>query len=328
MGYDPQRMAIGDAYWDTEEARDAAYHFFKGLPYVEAVSSANNTPIFGYSGSMIKDEGGQALFSSRACYYMREDYPSLMGMTFKAGRMARDKDEVIVNETFAEMMRWGEDVVGRMINIDGRRYKISGVLNDFQIESFTTPKMPFIAKGDKNFYGTIHLRLKAPFETNLRQLNKDVAQAFHDRTIDFRGYEKNVANAYNSVRVFRNATLMAAITMFFVMLMGLIGYTADEVRRRSKEIAIRKVNGAEASSVLELLSKDVLVVALPAVLIGSIAAWYVNGIWMEQFAEQIPLSWIVYVLVVVANLAVIVSCVLWKSWRIANENPVNSIKSE
>jgi hypothetical protein len=45
MGYDPQRMAIGDAYWDTEEARDAAYHFFKGLPYVEAVSSANNTPI-------------------------------------------------------------------------------------------------------------------------------------------------------------------------------------------------------------------------------------------------------------------------------------------
>ena len=328
MGYDPQRMAIGDAYWDTEEARDAAYHFFKGLPYVEAVSSANNTPIFGYSGSMIKDEGGQALFSSRACYYMREDYPSLMGMTFKAGRMARDKDEVIVNETFAEMMRWGEDVVGRMINIDGRRYKISGVLNDFQIESFTTPKMPFIAKGDKNFYSTIHLRLKAPFETNLRQLNKDVAQAFHDRTIDFRGYEKNVANAYNSVRVFRNATLMAAITMFFVMLMGLIGYTADEVRRRSKEIAIRKVNGAEASSVLELLSKDVLVVALPAVLIGSIAAWYVNGIWMEQFAEQIPLSWIVYVLVVVANLAVIVSCVLWKSWRIANENPVNSIKSE
>lgn len=50
------------------------------------------------------------------------------------------------------------------------------------------------------------------------------------------------------------------------MLMGLIGYTADEVRRRSKEIAIRKVNGAEASSILELLSKDILVVALPAVI--------------------------------------------------------------
>lgn len=328
MGYNPQRMAIGNAYWDTEEARDAAYHFFKGLPYVEAVSSANNTPVYGYSGSMAQNERGQALFSSRTCYFMREDYPVLMGMTFKTGRMAHDKDEVIVNETFAEMMHWGDDVVGRTANIDGKRYKVSGVLKDFQIVSFTAPKMPFIAKAEKSFYGTIHVRLKAPFEANLRQLNKDVAQTFHDQTIDFTGYEKMVADAYNSVRVFRNATLMAAVTMFFIMLMGLIGYTTDEVRRRSKEIAIRKVNGAEASSILELLSKDVFIVAAPAVIIGTIASWYVNGIWMEQFAEQIPLDWVVYVLVLIANLAVIVGCVLWKSWRIAEANPVNSIKSE
>ena len=119
---------------------------------------------------------------------------------------------------------------------------------------------------------------------------------------------------------------MAAVTMFFIMLMGLIGYTTDEVRRRSKEIAIRKVNGAEASGILEMLSRDILVVA--AVVIGTVLAWYVNGMWMEQFAERIPISWAVYVLVVMANLVIIVACVLWKSWQIANENPVNSIKSE
>ena len=101
------------------------------------------------------------------------------------------------------------------------------------------------------------------------------------------------------------------------MLMGLLGYTADEVQRRSKEIAIRKVNGAEASSILRLLGRDVLYVALPAVVIGVAASWYVNSLWMA-----------VYVLIGVAVLAVITSCVLWKSWRIANENPVLSIKSE
>lgn len=56
---------------------------------------------------MIRDESGNALFSTRACYYMREDYPAMMGMTFKTGRMARTEDEVIVNETFADMMHWG-----------------------------------------------------------------------------------------------------------------------------------------------------------------------------------------------------------------------------
>ena len=116
--------------------------------------------------------------------------------------------------------------------------------------------------------------------------------------------------------------------MFFIMLMGLIGYTTDEVRRRSKEIAIRKVNGAEAGMILELLSRDVLYVAAPAVLLGTVASWYVNGLWMDQFAERIPMNWSVYLLIAAANLAVIVGCVLWKSWRIANENPVLSIKSE
>jgi len=108
----------------------------------------------------------------------------------------------------------------------------------------------------------------------------------------------------------------------------LIGYTTDEVRRRSKEIAIRKVNGAESSGILELLSKDVLYVAGPAVIIGIIASAYVNEMWMDQFAAQVPLSWPVYVLIALVILLLIVACVIWKSWRIANENPVNSIKSE
>ena len=278
MGYNPQRMALANAYWNKDKECDAAFQFFKRLPYVEAVTSANNTPISGYSGSMIRDASGNALFSTRACYYMREDYPAMMGMVFKAGRMARTEDEIIINETFADMMHWGDDAVGRTVDVDNTaQMKVAGVLKDFQIEDFTAAKMPFIARHNKDFVGTIHVRLKEPFAQNLRQLNKDVADAFSNQTIDFVSYEKKITDAYNSVRVFRNATLMAAITMFFVMLMGLIGYTTDEVRRRGKEIAIRKVNGAEASSILELLSKDVLVVALPAVVLGSFASWYRAG---------------------------------------------------
>ena len=160
------------------------------------------------------------------------------------------------------------------------------------------------------------------------RLNKDVAEAYPDKTIDFEGMEQQILREYNPVRVFSNATVWAAVTMFFIMLMGLIGYTTDEVRRRSKEIAIRKVNGAESTSILELLSKDIFYVAAPAVLIGTLASWYVNGMWMDQFAAQVPLSGIAYVLIALAILIVIVACVVWKSWKIANENPVLSIKSE
>ncbi len=327
MGYNPERLAMGTAYWNAETS-DAAYHFFKELPYVEGLSSANGTPIWGYSGSLIQDDAGQALFSARSSYYMREDYPALMGMTFKAGRMAREADEVVVNETFAEMMNWGNEAVGRMVNIENQRCKVVGLLKEFQMEGFTSEKAPFIAQGNSAFYGYLHLKLKEPFAENLQKLNKEAAEAFPDRTIDFTSYDKMIRDRYNAVRVFRNATLLAAVTMFFVMLMGLTGYTTDEVRRRSKEIAIRKVNGAEAGMILGLLSRDVLYVAFPAVLVGTIASSYVNSIWMEQFSEHIPLGLEVYALVLIVNLAVIVGCVLWKSWKIANENPVHSIKSE
>ena len=203
-----------------------------------------------------------------------------------------------------------------------------GLLKDFHLGDFYEEQLPLIMHHYRYFGNCAHLRLKEPFIENLRKLNEEVASAFPERTVRFTSMEQYMSDQYNAVRVFKNATLLSAVTMFFIMLMGLIGYTTDEVRRRSKEIAIRKVNGAEVSSVLEMLSKDILLVAVPAVIAGTVGAWYLNGIWIDQFAEKVPVNPVVYLLVALVNLAIIVGCVIWKSWRIANENPVNSIKSE
>lgn len=327
MGYNPQRVAIGSIYFGGEEEGDPALQFFRGLPYVEEVSSAVSTPIWSYSGSMIEGEGGQSLFSTRFSYAL-EDYFKMMGMTMKEGRPARASDEIVVNEAFAERMRWGDKALNHPLRAEGRNLKVVGVLKNFHIGSFYQPQDVIMFGYTRTFGNTVHVRLKEPFAENLRRLNKDVSEAYPDKTVDFYSMEDQILNKYNPVRVFSNATILAALTMFFVMLMGLIGYTTDEVRRRSKEIAIRKVNGAESSGILELLSKDVLYVAAPAVIIGIISAAYINGMWMDQFAEQVPLSWPVYILIALVILLLIVACVIWKSWRIANENPVNSIKSE
>ncbi len=327
MGYNPQRVAIGNVYFGGEEASGPALQFFRGLPYVEEVSSAVSTPVWSYSGSMIEGEGGQSLFSTRFSYAL-EDYFKMMGMTMKEGRPARASDEIVVNEAFAERMRWGDKALNHPLRAEGRNLKVVGVLKNFHIGSFYQPQDVIMFGYTRTFGNTVHVRLKEPFAENLRRLNKDVSEAYPDKTIDFSSMEEQILNGYNAVRVFSNATILAALTMFFVMLMGLIGYTTDEVRRRSKEIAIRKVNGAESLGILELLSKDVLYVAAPAVIIGIISAAYINGMWMDQFAEQVPLSWPVYILIALVILLLILACVIWKSWRIANENPVNSIKSE
>ena len=327
MGYNPQRVAVGNAYFGSEEESGPALQFFRGLPYVEEVSSAVSTPIWSYSGSMIEGESGQSLFSTRYSFAL-EDYFNMMAITMKEAPAPRAADEIVVNEAFAERMRWGDKALNHPLRTEGKNFKVVGILKNFHIGSYYQPQDVIMFGYTRTFGNTVHVRLKEPFAENLRRLNKDVSEAYPDKTIDFAGLEQRILERYNPVRVFSNATILAAVTMFFVMLMGLIGYTTDEVRRRSKEIAIRKVNGAESSGILELLSKDVLYVAGPAVIIGIIASAYVNEMWMDQFAAQVPLSWPVYVLIALVILLLIVACVIWKSWRIANENPVNSIKSE
>ena len=327
MGFSTERIVGTYLPFKTAKECDNAYNFFRSLPYVEDLSSAYGNPLEGYSGCFITGENGESLFSARfdACM---SNYYDLMGMKLKEGRLPRDNSEVVVNETFVNLMKWGNDAVGRTVHTMGETSTVTGVLKDFQINGFYAGPMPYIGFPTKQFNNGLHFLLKEPFAENLQRLTKDAAEAFPDKTIDFTSMEEGMNMLYNPVRVFRNATVVAGVVMLFIMLMGLLGYTADEVQRRSKEIAIRKVNGAEASSILSLLGRDVLWVAGPAVLVGVAASWYVNSLWMEMFSAQASMSAVAYVLIGLIVLAVIMACVLWKSWRIANENPVLSIKSE
>ena len=329
FGYNKERVAVG-YHSTTKKEADAIRHFYEGLPYVESVTSANGYPIQGYSGEMISEIQGKPLFSSRYDEWY-ENYPSFMGLTFLQGRMPMDKYEIAVNETFVKKMKWESDVLGKLIYCDGNldRYKVVGILKDFKIRSVSHSKeYPFVAHPNPKFGRSVHLILKEPFNENLQRLNQEVEGAFPGCSIIFDSMESEIRQTYSSVITFGKITMVATFVIIFITLMGLIGYTNDETQRRSKEIAIRKVNGAEASSIIEMLAKDMLVTALPAVLLGTLASWYVGELWMSQFATVVGSTIPYYIMTALVTLLMIVGVVVVKTWKIANENPVISIKSE
>lgn len=327
MGFKTERIACTYQYFNSAKESDNAYNYFRSLPYIANVSSAYGNPLDGYSGCFINGENGEALFSARfdACM---DNYYDLMGIQLKEGRLPRDYNEAVINETFVDLMKWDKEAIGRIVHTLGDNITVCGVVKDFQINGFYAEPMPYIGFNTRRFNNELHFLLKEPFTENLQRLTQDAAKAFPDKTIDFTSMEESMRTMYNPVRVFRNATVVAGVVMFFIMLMGLLGYTTDEVQRRSKEIAIRKVNGAEALDILRLLGNDVLWVAIPAVIIGIALSGYVNNLWINAFTAQVSMSVTAYLGIGLAVLAVIISCVLIKAWRIANENPVKSIKSE
>ena len=149
-----------------------------------------------------------------------------------------------------------------------------------------------------------------------------MAETFPTEDIIFYSLTQKLDEQYTDITRFRNAVLLASISIFFIALMGLLGYVGDEIRFCRKEIAIRKVNGADTCGILKLFSANVLWTALPAVLIGA------GMKWLEQFGESVNLSIWLFAGVIAFVLVVILVCVILKAWEVANENPVNSIANE
>ena len=326
-GYNPERIVMNYHEVRNWDEAEKIRTFYTPLPYVEEITSSLQYPCGGYSGEMIPDEAGNNLFSTRYDYGC-ENYTKVMGMTILQGRPQREKNEVLVNEEFARLMHWGDDVLGRTFSSEGGKVKVVGLLKNFQIGSFHSGPLPYVLHYMPQLAYQLSIRLKEPFAENLQRLNKEAAEAFSGQTVEFKSMEKLMAENYNSVRVFRNATLVATVCILFITLMGLIGYINDEMQRRSKEIAIRKVNGAEASHILEMFSRDISRISLPAVILGAVAAWYVGKLWMEQFAVQVDYLTAYYLLSALMIWGLIIACVVVQAWKIANENPVLSLKSE
>lgn len=163
---------------------------------------------------------------------------------------------------------------------------------------------------------------------NLDRARRQLTQLLPDRDVKVMPYSDLVVNQYQSTDGFRVGTLVTGITALVIALMGLIGYTTDEVNRRRKEIAIRKVNGATARDIFHMLVTDVLELSVPAVLIGLILSWVIAGKWLQLFADRITLSPLLFLAVGLVVLAIVVTIMLLSARKVVNSNPVLFLKDE
>jgi len=320
IGYNPEGVAFTyHNFADSESALDN----LRRLPMVSDVSDSESSIISGYGGLAVTDENGIILFTTRlnACLY---NYVPFMGIRIKEGRNLNGPDQALVNEEFVRQMRWTDGAVGKKYE----NFTIVGVMENFPVNSYYEEQDPVAFIGQQQINNCYHVRLKQPYEENLRSLNKSMEEMYPTEDIVFKSLSYSIEDQYQNVRRFRDAVMLAFVVILLISLMGLIGYISDEIQRRSKEIAIRKVNGAEVSHILNLLSKDIIWTASPAVLFGTAGAYFVGIQWLGQFAERISLQVYWFVLIAIVVLAMIFLSAVIKVWHIANENPVKSIKSE
>lgn len=162
----------------------------------------------------------------------------------------------------------------------------------------------------------------------LDKVRAALKEALPDKDINIVSYTEEMRAAYADSKKMRNTMALGAVFSLLIALLGLIGFIRDESLRRSKEMAVRKINGATTRDILSVFAKDIMKLSAVMAVIACVAAFFVAHKWLEQFAEKVSLIPLYFIGGAALVLAIVLGVVVLNCLRIARANPVESLKNE
>lgn len=324
----------------------------RSLPEVEAAELTYTLPFEKASGNNVYLPGDdRELFNIADEYGASEGFFDMMGFRLVEGSVPKGPNDVAVSKSFVTKMAafadWSDGAVGKIVNISEHdQVTICGVYEDYVIGDVTDmddrPSVrfcwnrDFYTEADKDvdkydwsgLMHTIVIKLSEVTPASMRKVEKTIKEVAPDSDAEVKSYSETLVNMYDSTKQMKRTYELGSLFALLIAVIGLISYVRDENFRRSAEIAVRKVNGAQSSEIVSMLVTDILKVAVFAVIVGDTAAWLVAHYWLQQFAVKIALNPLFFIAADIIVLAIIVSVIVIGSLRIAHTNPVESLKNE
>ena len=348
LGYDYDHVAIVSIDASNRDQRNQCLAEIRRMPNVKDCSSTFNVPLDGYdrSGNMVGVPGDEKnTFNIMEMSGVDDNFFKMMNIPIVQGSFFTERNDscrqVIIDERGAEKLiktwHWKDGVVGKQITCTGHDeniFTICGVSKNIRwgaaVETGDDGMNEF---PDLYFYSVkpayyMLVKFNKLKDESLSELQSKVQAMYPNNKVIVKNYASELANQYASQLNFRNGILVAGIVTMIIALFGLVGYTSDEVNRRRKEIAIRKVNGAKVKDILRIFLKDIMKIALPCIIVGDLGAWLIARQWLMSFSEKITMTPLLFIgvtiiLLVIIGLSVVINC-----YKVANSNPVKYLKDE
>ena len=344
-GYDYKNLYYFDMFDGDRQAQVRAVETLNRLPEVSGVAASYNLPYMGSNGDNVSlPEDDRELFNIADQYECSEGFYDLMGIEFLEGRAPRDSSEIVVDEKFvkkiAEFTDWSDGAVGKQVFITGHdgkgimdkgHFTISGVYKSYLIGNLQDVD----ERPGALFYGEIgsmahwmpHILFKVRPDA-LEKVRGALNEALPDKEINIVSYAEEMRAAYADSKKMRNTMALGVVFSLLIALLGLIGFIKDESLRRSKEMAVRKINGATTQDILSIFAADIMKLSAVMAVIACAAAFFVAHKWLEQFAEKVSLNPLYFIGGAVLVLLIVLGVVVLNCLKIARANPVDSLKNE
>jgi len=266
--------------------------------------------------------------------------PILQGRSFQTQNPADTNNSIIVNETL--LKEYGiKDPIGKRFG----KYSqlIVGVTKDFNYESLHTKIEPLVLSlkldtiarqsNDISFANSpqprISVRMKAGnVQDNINILKKAWQAVAPNQDFEYHFLDESLGAAYEQEQKSATVVKIASGLSIFIACMGLFGLATLTVTRRTKEIGIRKVLGANATQLVKLLSKDFLLLIVIAALVAFPLAWWAMNKWLSDFAYRTSISWWVFAIAAIVSIVIAFVTISTQAVKAALMNPVQSLRTE
>jgi len=306
---------------------------------IQSVSASQSDPLqVGSSTSGVrwpgKDTTNLILFSNNPITF---DYVKTMGIQLLAGRdfspdFSLDTMNYLINEAAARKIGY-KDPVGKELTVWGDKGIIIGLMKDYHHNSLHVPIEQLILRLFKkswgSYWGNIMIRTqKGRTQQAIASMERVCKQFNPGYPFKYYFTDDEIAKNYKAEYTVSKLSKYFAFLAIFISCLGLFGLVMFTTEQRTKEIGIRKVLGASIPGIVQMLSKDFLVLVLIAAIIAFPVAWWAMHKWLLDFAYRVNIGWWVFVAAGVAALVIALITISFQSIKAAIANPVRSLRTE
>ena len=331
VGFDKENVIICQLTKNTREKFDVFKHKLLQNPDILDIAASSGKWLSEQFHISFTDE----INGSEKTYYamaVDPDFVNTIGLEIIKGRnfswdLETDKySSVILNETAVKNFDL-EEPLGFEIKMFDFKARVVGVVKDFHNESFQQEINSLLLWDVPAYCNNLSIRITDnKVKETIAYINEQWEELSPDIPFQYNFLEERYDALYKEEDKFSMVITYFSIIAVLIACLGLFGVASFSTAIRTKEIGIRKINGAKISEILFLLNRSFIVLVLIAYLVAVPIAWYAMQKWLGNFAFRSGLSWWSFILAGILVLTLALFIVSWQSWRAATRNPVETLR--
>jgi putative ABC transport system permease protein len=267
------------------------------------------------------------------------DFVPTYGISMAAGRnfsreYGTDTLSFVLNESAVKSIGWKspQEAVGKDFKYGNTKGHIIGVIKDFHFESMHQSIVPLVLcmfPPSAYYFNNLSVKFSGNnIAASLSYLENTWKKFLPEIPYQYVFLDENFDKLYEAEQRQGNIFTIFACIAIFIACLGLFGLSAFAITQRIKEIGIRKVLGADVSTIVTLLSKDFLKLVFIAAIIAFPVAWYFMHKWLQDFAYRINMPWWIFIVAGIIASIIALFTISFQAIKAAVANPVKSLRTE